>query len=150
MRRLGLSLCFSMLLGCGAADPVVHLQIVPGTGLDTLDKLARVGLEVDVCDDALPFLSSDVPFRQATGPKLTLDLLPGRPFSIWLTGWVECTNPNRPSCQSLPGKMPELETLVAEGCSDWIVIHEGERIVPVTLTSTAGLCPAKRERCPAG
>lgn len=140
-----------LLTGCGAADPVVHLQVVPGPDVETLERFVRLSLEVNRCEGLGVLYREDVPFMDGVeGPRLALPLLPGKAFSLWLTAYGTCTATigDSVSCKNYPDKTPPRQALKAEGCSDWIVITEGERTVPITLTATAGLCPAPRARCP--
>ena len=60
-------------MGCGAADPIVHLQVVPGPDVETLERFVRLSLEVNRCEGLGVLYSEDVPFMGGVaGPRLAL------------------------------------------------------------------------------
>jgi hypothetical protein len=139
-RSIAFAIASQLALSCSASGPTIHVQLIPAPEITSLDRFSRLEVLVARCDlpEGAEPISIDVPLRASADgatPETTfeVDVPPGAPFSVWLKAFEEGGRGER---------------LTAEACSEWLVVADGEATVPLTLTSTSGLCPISRERCP--
>jgi hypothetical protein len=132
MRAGALAVASCLAISCGPSGPTVLLQVVPSAQIENLSRFDRLTLEASRCDQPAGErpVSLEVPLQPDPGqPSFELPIPPGAPFSLWL--------------QAFEGPLA-----TADACSEWLVLDEGELRVPLTLSSTSGLCPTPRDRCP--
>lgn len=156
-RSLALALASCLAGSCSPSPPTVILQLVPGPDIVSLDGFVRLQLVASRCD-RLGLTLEEIPFRPDPDgappePAVELDIVPGVPISLWIQAWIPCDGPCASDAQAAVGACtcvsadPPRQAIAADGCTDWIEVTEDVQ-VPITLTATAGLCPAPRAGCP--
>jgi hypothetical protein len=146
----------SSMGACSSEPPLVRLRVDRAADAPALADLAELSLEISRCDGPAPSVQRLDRTPGAT-IALELDLAPGAPVSLWLQGQVSCP---ASACRPFDGRLAEgvctcggplgsAASLVvaASACTGWIEQASGEVEVPLTLTSTRGLCPAPVDRC---
>ena len=145
---------------CGPNRPTVMVNIVPPRDGSAIDDLTRIRLIVRRCDEERPTFAADIAHPTAPSDETSTEVEAGVPpntaFYVWLQGWEACPEGSSVVAEEVAqagdcvttGLSPNVQRLVREGCSTWLLLDEGETVpVPLTLGPIAGTCPPTTPGC---
>jgi hypothetical protein len=155
MKHIGV---FAILVmsSLGCSPPSLEINVTTNGTSVNLGKVSRYRVIVRQWCDAYPALAEDV--SPASSIDVATAVVPGEDFYVWVQAWEACPDvPNvcpdpilaaDDECRCVDTS-PRYQKIIAEGCTPWLTLQDGQDSLDVALSQPTAACPPVRnEACP--